>query len=58
MSDVFLLYLFEIFEEENGVKRVFPPSLQSVDNLALVDQIFLSLCNILARFDQQFERLN
>ena len=27
MSDVFLLYLFEIFEEENGIERVFPPSL-------------------------------
>jgi hypothetical protein len=27
MSDVFLLYLFEILEEENGVERVLSPSL-------------------------------
>ena len=27
MGDVFLLYFFEIFEEENGIERVFPPSL-------------------------------
>jgi hypothetical protein len=27
MSDVLLLYLFEIFQEENGVERVVSPSL-------------------------------
>jgi len=27
MSDVFLLYLFQIFEEEDGVKCVLPLSL-------------------------------
>ena len=58
MSDVYVLHIFKIFEEENSVERIVPPSLQSVDDLALVNQLFLSLFNVLTRFDQQLQRLD